>query len=170
MKQIKASKDLENLRLDKALAIMLEGVSRSKIQSYLDNGFILVNSKEEKKRGAPCITFTLEQVCFFLKQISSPPRHPSPKRPKHFFISCYSLNTRRWRMTNLLTHPNNLKKYNFTHYFIKNVCSSRCSSTQFFTTTYVVLLCLTFLVIISIDKVHGFHTFVDIYKRANNNQ
>ena len=48
MKQIKASKDLENLRLDKALAIMLEGVSRSKIQSYLDSGFILVNSKEEK--------------------------------------------------------------------------------------------------------------------------
>ena len=48
MKQIKASKDLENLRLDKALAIMLEGVSRSKIQSYLDSGFILVNLKEEK--------------------------------------------------------------------------------------------------------------------------
>ena len=48
MKQIKASKELENLRLDKALAVLLDGVSRSKIQSYLENGFILVNSKEGK--------------------------------------------------------------------------------------------------------------------------
>ena len=48
MKQIKANKDLENLRLDKALAILLEGVSRSKIQSHLENGLILVNGKVEK--------------------------------------------------------------------------------------------------------------------------
>ena len=48
MKQIKANKELENLRLDKALSLVLEGVSRSKIQSYLENGLILVNSKEEK--------------------------------------------------------------------------------------------------------------------------
>ena len=48
MKQIKANKELENLRLDKALAILLKDVSRSKIQSYLEGGFILVNSKTEK--------------------------------------------------------------------------------------------------------------------------
>ena len=48
MKQIKASKDLENLRLDKALSLLLEDISRSKIQTHLDSGLILVNSKVEK--------------------------------------------------------------------------------------------------------------------------
>ena len=48
MKQIKISKDLENTRLDKALSLLLEDVSRSKIQEHLDSGLILVNSKKEK--------------------------------------------------------------------------------------------------------------------------
>ena len=48
MKKIKASKELANLRLDKALTILLEDVSRSKIQSHLENGLILVNGKKEK--------------------------------------------------------------------------------------------------------------------------
>ena len=48
MKEIKANKELANLRLDKALTILLEGVSRSKIQSHLENGLILVNGKIEK--------------------------------------------------------------------------------------------------------------------------
>ena len=48
MKQIKASKEVEGLRLDKALTILLEDVSRSKIQSHLENGLILVNGKVEK--------------------------------------------------------------------------------------------------------------------------
>ena len=48
MKEIKANKDLANLRLDKALTILLEGVSRSKIQSHLENGHILVNQKQQK--------------------------------------------------------------------------------------------------------------------------
>ena len=48
MKEIKTSKELENLRLDKALSLILEGISRSKIQSHLENGHILVNSKIEK--------------------------------------------------------------------------------------------------------------------------
>lgn len=48
MKQIKINKDLENTRLDKALSLLLEDVSRSKIQEHLDNGHILVNSKKEK--------------------------------------------------------------------------------------------------------------------------
>ncbi|MCQ2801909.1 MAG: RluA family pseudouridine synthase [Bacilli bacterium] len=48
MKTIKVSKDLENTRLDKALSLLLEDVSRSKIQEHLDNGLILVNSKKEK--------------------------------------------------------------------------------------------------------------------------
>ena len=48
MKEIKVNKELENLRLDKALALLLEDVSRSKIQSHLENGLILVNSKPEK--------------------------------------------------------------------------------------------------------------------------
>ena len=48
MRQIKASKDLEGLRLDKALTILLEDVSRSKIQSHLENGHILVNQKQGK--------------------------------------------------------------------------------------------------------------------------
>ena len=48
MKTIKVSKDLENTRLDKALSLLLEDVSRSKIQEHLDDGLILVNSKNEK--------------------------------------------------------------------------------------------------------------------------
>ena len=48
MKKVKISKDLEGLRLDKALSTILEGLSRSKIQSHLENGYILVNSKIEK--------------------------------------------------------------------------------------------------------------------------
>ena len=48
MRKIKANKELANLRLDKALTILLEGVSRSKIQSHLENGLILVNGKQEK--------------------------------------------------------------------------------------------------------------------------
>ena len=48
MKEIKVNKDVANLRLDKALTILLEDVSRSKIQSHLENGLILVNGKVEK--------------------------------------------------------------------------------------------------------------------------
>ena len=48
MKEVRANSDLANLRLDKALSLILEGVSRSKIQSHLENGYILVNSKQEK--------------------------------------------------------------------------------------------------------------------------
>lgn len=48
MTQKKVSKELVNLRLDKALSILLEDVSRSKIQNYLDLGIILVNGKNEK--------------------------------------------------------------------------------------------------------------------------
>ena len=48
MREIKASKEVANLRLDKAVAILLEDVSRSKIQSHLENGLILVNGKREK--------------------------------------------------------------------------------------------------------------------------
>ena len=48
MKTIKVSKEFENLRLDKALSLLLEDVSRSKIQNHLDNGLILVNQKKEK--------------------------------------------------------------------------------------------------------------------------
>ena len=48
MKEIKANKEVSNLRLDKALSILLEGVSRSKIQAHLENGLILVNGKVEK--------------------------------------------------------------------------------------------------------------------------
>jgi len=38
----------QNVRLDKALSELLSDVSRSKIQTYLDDGFILVNGKKEK--------------------------------------------------------------------------------------------------------------------------
>ena len=48
MKEIKANKQVANLRLDKALAILLEDISRSKIQSHLENGLILVNGKQAK--------------------------------------------------------------------------------------------------------------------------
>ena len=48
MKKIKANKEQENLRLDKALTLLLEDVSRSKIQNHLENGHILVNGKVEK--------------------------------------------------------------------------------------------------------------------------
>ena len=48
MKEIKANKDLAGLRLDKALSLILEDVSRSKVQSHLENGYILVNQKKEK--------------------------------------------------------------------------------------------------------------------------
>ena len=45
---IAINKDLKRVRLDKALSILLENVSRSKIQEYLEKGLILVNSKIEK--------------------------------------------------------------------------------------------------------------------------
>ena len=48
MKKIKANKDLVGLHLDKALTLVLEDVSRSKIQSHLENGLILVNGKPGK--------------------------------------------------------------------------------------------------------------------------
>ena len=48
MKTIKVNKELTNLRLDKAVASSLEDVSRSKIQSCIDNGLILVNGKSAK--------------------------------------------------------------------------------------------------------------------------
>ena len=48
MKTIKVNKELANLRLDKAVASSLEDVSRSKIQSCIDNGLILVNGKSAK--------------------------------------------------------------------------------------------------------------------------
>ena len=46
--KIKANSSVANLRLDKALTILLKDVSRSKIQSHLENGCILVNGKVEK--------------------------------------------------------------------------------------------------------------------------
>ena len=48
MKELKANSNVAGLRLDKALSILLEDVSRSKIQSHLENGLILVNGKKEK--------------------------------------------------------------------------------------------------------------------------
>ena len=48
MKKLKANKELAGLRLDKALTLLLEDVSRSKIQSHLENGLILVNGKVGK--------------------------------------------------------------------------------------------------------------------------
>ena len=48
MKEIRANKELVGLRLDKALSLILEDVSRSKIQAHLENGYILVNQKKEK--------------------------------------------------------------------------------------------------------------------------
>ena len=54
MKEIKANKEVANLRLDKALAILLEDVSRSKIQSHLENDSILVNGKVEKSSYKLC--------------------------------------------------------------------------------------------------------------------
>lgn len=48
MKTFKIKEDLVNVRLDKALSLLLEDVSRSKIKSHLDDGLITVNSKKEK--------------------------------------------------------------------------------------------------------------------------
>ena len=48
MRKIKANNEVIGLRLDKALTLLLEDVSRSKIQSHLDNGLILVNGKVGK--------------------------------------------------------------------------------------------------------------------------
>ena len=48
MKELKASKEVSGLRLDKALTLLLPEVSRSKIQAHLENGLILVNEKKEK--------------------------------------------------------------------------------------------------------------------------
>ena len=48
MKEIKANKELAGLRLDKALSLILEDVSRSKAQAHLEGGYILVNQKKEK--------------------------------------------------------------------------------------------------------------------------
>lgn len=48
MKRIKINNNYEDIRLDKALSIILESTCRSKIQEYIDQGFILVNDKSEK--------------------------------------------------------------------------------------------------------------------------
>lgn len=48
MKTIKISNEYISLRLDKALSLILSDVSRSKIQEYLKDGYILVNNKIEK--------------------------------------------------------------------------------------------------------------------------
>ena len=48
MQKIKVNNDLKDLRLDKALSLILTSTSRSKIQDYIDSGLILVNSKKEK--------------------------------------------------------------------------------------------------------------------------
>lgn len=48
MQRIKINSNLANIRLDKALSILLESTSRSKIQEYIDGGFVHVNNKIEK--------------------------------------------------------------------------------------------------------------------------
>ena len=48
MKKFIIKDEYISVRLDKALASLLEGLSRSKIQEYLTQGLILVNSKVEK--------------------------------------------------------------------------------------------------------------------------
>ena len=48
MKKVKIDEKLVDFRLDKALSVILEDVSRSKIQDHLKNGQILVNGKQEK--------------------------------------------------------------------------------------------------------------------------
>ena len=48
MQTIKINSELVNLRLDKAISILLPSTSRSKIQDYIDEGLILVNNKKEK--------------------------------------------------------------------------------------------------------------------------
>ena len=48
MKKFSVDENYVGLRLDKFLSLYLEDVSRTKIQKYLDDGLILVNSKKEK--------------------------------------------------------------------------------------------------------------------------
>ena len=48
MKKIQVSNDLIGSRLDKAISILIEDLSRSKVQEYLSQGRILVNDKQEK--------------------------------------------------------------------------------------------------------------------------
>lgn len=48
MQKIKVDEANISVRLDKFLSTVLSDVSRSKIQQYIDEGFILVNSKKEK--------------------------------------------------------------------------------------------------------------------------
>ena len=46
--QVTIDESNDKVRLDKALFSLLEGVSRSKLQDYIKDGYILVNEKEEK--------------------------------------------------------------------------------------------------------------------------
>ena len=48
MERIKTDEKLVDIRLDKALAILKDSFSRSKIQEYIDNELILVNGKKAK--------------------------------------------------------------------------------------------------------------------------
>ena len=48
MKTIKINNDFVDVRLDKALSILLESVSRNRIQEYIDEGIVLVNSSKAK--------------------------------------------------------------------------------------------------------------------------
>lgn len=48
MEKIRVNNEIINTRLDKYLSSILSDVSRSKIQEYIDGGFILVNEKPSK--------------------------------------------------------------------------------------------------------------------------
>lgn len=55
MKKIKVDETNISLRLDRFLSSTLSDVSRSKIQQYIDEGFILVNNKKEKSSYKLCL-------------------------------------------------------------------------------------------------------------------
>lgn len=69
-KKIVISEDYVNYRLDKALSLLIRDVSRSKIQEYLNNGYIRVNKKIEKASYKLSLNDVID-IEDFPKEISS---------------------------------------------------------------------------------------------------
>ncbi len=70
MKKFIVDEKLVNLRLDKALSSLLSDVSRTKLQKYLDEGYILVNKKQEKSSYKLELNDVIE-VADFPKELST---------------------------------------------------------------------------------------------------
>ncbi len=70
MKEFIVDEKLVNIRLDKALSLLLSKLSRTKLQKYLDEGYILVNKKQEKSSYQLVLNDVIE-IADFPKELTA---------------------------------------------------------------------------------------------------